>query len=112
VKQLYQWMLVLLNTRTIVTSALKKLSVRPLTFDPSLLVFMSDASSVFSYRNMLSQTLCRLAAPLLFPSSFPPYCDVAQARGYFTSTVPDYIRNMLAEEQNSEVQLIGTVVRS
>jgi hypothetical protein len=36
---------------------------------------------------MLRQTLCRLAPPCPFHLPFTSYCDVAQARSYFASTV-------------------------
>jgi hypothetical protein len=36
---------------------------------------------------MLRQTLCRLASPYPFHLPFTSYCDVAQARSYFVSTV-------------------------
>jgi hypothetical protein len=35
----------------------------------------------------LRQTLRRRAAPFPFPSFFPSYCDVSQARSYFASTI-------------------------
>jgi hypothetical protein len=39
---------------------------------------------------MLKQTLRGRASPLPFPSFFPSYCDVSQARSYFSSTMLMY----------------------
>jgi hypothetical protein len=35
-----------------------------------------------------TQTVGRRALPLPFPSFFPSYCDVSEARSYFASTIP------------------------
>jgi hypothetical protein len=48
---------------------------------------------------MLRQTLGRRAPLLPFPSLFPSYCDVSEARSYFASIVGDQkIRGVEGEE--------------
>jgi hypothetical protein len=52
---------------------------------PQILSKLKDEK--FQFRKMLKQTLCRLAHSCPFHLPFPSYCDVAQARSYFASTV-------------------------
>jgi hypothetical protein len=40
---------------------------------------------------ILRMTFCRLAPRCLFHLPFPSYCDVAQSRSYFASTVCYYL---------------------
>jgi hypothetical protein len=53
------------------------------------------------------QTLCRLAPSCPFHLPFPSYCDVAQARSYFASTV---IVALLVEKFPPVYGLSGSLV--